>query len=72
MDFSAALTALKAGKRVQRAGMAPHGIRIALQTPDALSKMKLPYLYMTTASGEPVPWTAPQSDLLAEDWSIAE
>jgi hypothetical protein len=31
-----------------------------------------PHIDMMTADGELVPWTAPQSDLLAEDWYVVE
>ena len=44
---------------------------IALQTPDANSKMTLPYIYMSTAQGDLVPWLASQTDLLSEDWEVA-
>jgi hypothetical protein len=41
---------------------------IALQKPDANSKMTLPYIFMHTAQGQRVPWLASQTDLLADDW----
>jgi hypothetical protein len=41
---------------------------IALQVPDANSKMGLPYIYMSTVDGKLVPWLASQTDILAEDW----
>lgn len=41
---------------------------LAYQTPDANSKMTLPYIYMKTADGGLVPWLCSQTDLLAEDW----
>ena len=43
---------------------------LALQRPDAHSKMTLPYIYMRTAQGDLVPWLASQTDLLAEDWEL--
>lgn len=45
---------------------------LALQVPDAHSKMKRPYIYMSPVGGELVPWVASQSDLLADDWQHAE
>jgi hypothetical protein len=45
---------------------------LALQVPDANSKMSRPYIYMKTVNDELVPWVASQSDLLAADWQIAE
>ena len=70
MDFGAAIKSLKDGGRVKRAGWNGKGMWLALQTPDAHSKMSLPYIYMSTAQGDLVPWLASQTDVLAEDWSI--
>jgi hypothetical protein len=68
MDFAVALRALKAGRRVSRAGWNGPNQWVALQTPDEHSKMSLPYLYISTVDGRLVPWLASQTDLLAEDW----
>ncbi len=68
MDFGGALQSLKAGKRVARAGWNGKGMWLALQVPDAHSKMSLPYIYMSTVTGDLVPWLASQTDMLAEDW----
>lgn len=43
---------------------------LAIQEPDANSKMTLPYIYMSTAQGDLVPWFASQTDMLATDWDI--
>ena len=70
-DFSDALNELKNGGRIRRRGWNGKGMWIALQTPDANSKMTLPYIYMSTAQGDLVPWLASQTDLLSEDWEVA-
>lgn len=73
MDFGTALKMLRLGERVARAGWNGKGMWLALQVPDAHSKMTLPYIYMSTVSGDLVPWLASQTDVLAEDWnSVAE
>lgn len=48
-----------------------------MQTPDAHSKMTLPYIYIEYPNGHPayptgsrVPWLASQTDMLAEDWFV--
>jgi hypothetical protein len=41
---------------------------LELQVPDANSKMTLPYIYMSTVTGDLVPWLASQTDVLADDW----
>jgi len=69
-DFGAALIALKNGYRVAREGWNGKGMWLALQTPDAHSKMNLPYIYMSTVTGQLVPWLASQTDVLAEDWTV--
>lgn len=71
MNFGNALAALKAGSKVTRSGWNGRGMWLHLQTPDEHSKMQRPYIYMSPADGELVPWVASQSDLLANDWQIA-
>ena len=68
VDFRIALRCLKDGRRVSRTGWNGKDMWIALQLPDAHSKMTLPYIYMRTVQGDLVPWLASQTDLLAEDW----
>ncbi len=70
--FGDALTALKSGYKVARNGWNGKGMWLALQVPDAHSKMSLPYIYMSTVTGDLVPWLASQTDILAEDWQIVE
>lgn len=65
-----AVKELHNGNRVRRAGWNGKGMWLALQVPDAHSKMTLPYVYMSTAQGGLVPWLCSQSDLLATDWEI--
>ena len=68
MNFSEALEALKRGESVTRRGWNGKGMWIALQRPTETSKMTLPYIYMSTAQGDLVPWLASQTDIFAEDW----
>lgn len=70
-NFSEILERLKNGSKVCRIGWNGKGMWIALQVPDANSKMTLPYLYMNTAQGDLVPWLASQTDILADDWMLA-
>jgi hypothetical protein len=72
MDFSDALLLLKQGRRVARSGWNGKGMWIALQTPDARSKMGLPYIYINTVDGKLVPWLCSQTDMLAADWIDAD
>jgi len=67
-NFGQALDKLDSGYKVQREGWNGKGMWIALQRPDEHSKMTLPYIYMSTAQGDLVPWLASQTDILAEDW----
>lgn len=67
MNFGQAIEALKLGRKVARPGWNGKGMWLALQTPDAGSKMTLSYIYMSTADKQLVPWLASQSDMLAED-----
>lgn len=70
MSFGHAIVAMQAGDRVARAGWNGKGMHLKLQTPDAESKMTLPYLYMRTVDGKLVPWLASQTDMLANDWTV--
>jgi hypothetical protein len=79
LPFSRALEAVKHGRRIARKGWNGKNMWIELQVPDAQSKMSLPYLYIEYPVGHPaypqgcrVPWLASQTDLLADDWYIAE
>jgi hypothetical protein len=72
LTFGEALELLKKGRAVSRMGWNGRGMWIKLQTPDAHSKMSLPYLYMRTVDGKLVPWLASQTDMLASDWIIVE
>lgn len=68
MEFGGALTSLREGKSVQRAGWNGKGQFLTLQVPDEHSKMSRAYIYITTVEGNRVPWVASQTDLLADDW----
>lgn len=72
MDFGEALKVLKKGKRVTRPGWNGKDMWLALQRPDATSKMTLPYIFMFTADQQLVPWLASQTDVLAADWVVLE
>ena len=74
MNFGYAILHLKAGCKVQRSGWNGKDTWLELQTPDANSKMTLPYIYLnyprgnTYEDGARVPWLASQTDVLADDW----
>lgn len=76
MNFGQALEWLKKGKAIYRTGWNGKGMWLLLQTPDANSKMTLPYIYIEYPKGHPaypngsrVPWLASQTDILANDWA---
>jgi Protein of unknown function (DUF2829) len=68
MTIGEAITHLKSGGKVCRSGWNGRGMWLELQRPDSGSKMTLPYVYMSTVSGDLVPWLCSQTDLLADDW----
>jgi len=72
MDFGRALDFIKNGRRLCRSGWNGKGMYIQIQKPDENSKMTFPYIFMKTVDGSLVPWLASQTDVLAEDWNIAE
>jgi hypothetical protein len=67
-----AVKEMRDGRKVCRAGWNGKNMWLALQIPDANSKMGLPYVYMSTVDGKLVPWLCSQTDLLAEDWGVVE
>lgn len=71
MSFSQALDSLKLGNHIAREGWNGKGMWLGLQIPDEHSKMTLSYIYMSTVTGDLVPWLASQTDILAEDWTVA-
>lgn len=81
MTFGDAICAMRRGLKVRRRGWNGRGIHIELQVPDEHSKMTYPYIYIDTtglqtenpdATKDRVPWLASQTDMLAEDWEIAD
>ena len=72
MSFSGAILALKDGERIARRGWNGKGMWLGLQKPDPHSHMTLPYIYMSTVTGDLVPWLASQTDVLADDWEVVE
>lgn len=80
LTFGLAIEALKAGKRVARAGWNGKGMWLAYVSGGAydvsyriiLDLDLLPWIGMKTADGKFVPWLASQTDVLAEDWQIIE
>lgn len=87
MDFSDALKELKNGKLVQRSGWNGKGMFLFLVPGSVFKVNRAPLLGiyaegteinyhghvdMKTADGQIVPWLCSQTDLLANDWQIAE
>ena len=81
MNFSQTLGHIKIGKKVSRSGWNGKGIFIELQVPDEHSKMTSPYIYINTVGLKTendaaprciVPWLPSQTDILADDWELAE
>jgi hypothetical protein len=70
MTFGEAIEKLRSGNRVARAGWNGKNMWLGLQVPDSHSKMTLPYIFMSTAQGDLVPWLASQTDVLSDDWNI--
>jgi len=68
-----AVKELQNGRRVARSGWNGKGMWLALHRPEPdHNLMTLPYVYMSTAQGDLVPWLCSQTDLLATDWESAD
>jgi len=71
-NFGVAIERLKEGSAVAREGWNGKGQYLDLQVPDEHSKMTLPYIAISTVTGDKVPWLASQTDMLSEDWIEVE
>jgi hypothetical protein len=69
MTFGEAIEALKGGERVARSGWNGKGMWLELHPPDGSTRMTLPFIAMSTVTGDLVPWLASQTDMLSEDWA---
>ena len=86
-DFSSALAAVKAGRRLRRAGWNGKDMFIFLVPgstfqvnrapllgifPEGTTIQYHPHIDMKTVQGYVVPWLASQADLLADDWETVD
>jgi len=84
-NFSDALTKIKQGHRMQRAGWNGKGMFVFLVAGSVFTVNREPLLSilgegaevtyhphidMRTADGSIVPWLASQTDIMAEDWQV--
>lgn len=83
LTFGQAIEAMKAGKKVARAGWNGKGMWLRVVYPyldkqflviegDFCEGTLLPYIGMKTADNGFVPWLASQTDMLSEDWMIVD
>lgn len=74
MDFGWALAALKNGQLVARQGWNGKGMYLDLhegiEDKDGDGYEIGPFIMIKTVGGTYVPWTASQTDMLAEDWGL--
>ena len=68
MNFGQAIEAMQHGAKVARNGWNGKGMWIKIKFYDPCDRMSAPFVYMKTADGAFVPWTASQSDMLSSDW----
>lgn len=67
-SFCAVFSSLNMGYRIRRRGWPSTAMWIAIEKPKREDKMTLPFIYMCMASGDYVPWTPTQLDVLSNDW----
>lgn len=87
MDFGQALAAIKAGKKIARAGWNGKDMFLFLVPGSTFTVNRAPllgiypegtqiqyhaHIDMKTAQGYVVPWLASQADLLGEDWILVD
>ena len=69
-NFAWALTRILAGQRVCREGWNGKGMWIAMMRGGQHEIITQPYIYMSTAQGDLIPWVVSQADLFADDWDF--
>lgn len=84
MDIGGAVSALREGRPVRRAGWNGRGMAlfyavdgvvsspIAGEADGRLDIVLQPHVVMRTVDGTFVPWLCSQTDLLADDWEAAD
>jgi hypothetical protein len=81
MSFGLAIEAMKKGRKVARVGWNGKGMWLHLVrfygviggcAEGSVPMEQLPYIQMKTVDDKLVPWLASQTDMLADDWQIAE
>lgn len=78
LTFGQAIEAMKAGKKVARAGWNGKGMHLYLvekftkEWNDRPTWVYDPFIMMVTVTGSFVPWLASQTDMLSEDWMVVE
>jgi hypothetical protein len=83
MNFGQAIEAMKAEQRVRRIGWNGKGMYIRLVRPyldkayhirevEPIDGTLMDFIAMKTVANQFVPWLASQTDMLAEDWEIAQ
>lgn len=73
MNFGQAIEALKDGERVFREGWNGKGMHLTYVEgwkSDELCIETVPHITLSTAEGQIIPWTASQTDVFAEDWTV--
>ena len=72
MKFEEILKELKNGHIVTNNKWNGKGMFLAIQHTTDLSKMTLPYIYMSNADGDMVPWLASQQDMFSDEWEVID
>jgi hypothetical protein len=72
VDFGDALDRFWAGYRMRRRSWRSPAMFVALSRRDLAGSGMTPYLYIRTEHDHRAPYVAPSSDLLADDWVIAD
>lgn len=73
MTFDQALPWLREGTRITRRGWSGKDMWLGIYQPDSdqsIVAMTSEFIYLRTSTGERVPWTASQTDILAIDWWV--
>jgi hypothetical protein len=73
MDIGQAVSAMRAGECVRRAGWNGKGMWVEYVHAAVLpggDDLTLPFIVMQTAQGHWIPWLCSQADLLADDWEL--
>lgn len=72
MRFEEVLPLVREDRRIARASWNEKAMWVGMRPSTRGSDMSVPYLYLRSPDGSLVPWAPSPTDLMADDWAVAD